>query len=178
MSQAGVLVPGGTPHIATQYVEDDGSIAIPAGNILNVLSNETSQNNDHGIQTRGSGNTVTIYLTNRITGTVTTANATPTTAVTLALGATPAVFVIEGNTTAFDATDVAGGSYTFAGAARTDGASATLFGSEFINQFEEAAMGPSNVVLTSSGNSILVQVVGIAATTIRWSTILTYRMVT
>lgn len=177
MSQAGILVPSGTPSVATSYVTDSGT-AIPVANILNVLANDTSSNNDNGIQTIGSGNTVTIQLTNRVTGTVTTTDATPTVCASLTLGAVAAVYLLEGDAVAFDVTDTAGGAYSFAGATRTDGATSTTFGSEFINQFEEAAMAASNVILADSGNTVQVQVVGIAGKTIHWSVQFTYRLVT
>lgn len=45
------------PTVATSYQTDSG-IAIPAGNILNVLGNSST------IQTTGSGNTITIQVIN------------------------------------------------------------------------------------------------------------------
>ena len=44
-----------TPSVPTEFVTDDGS-AIPAANILNVLGGQ-------GIETEGSGDTITINLT-------------------------------------------------------------------------------------------------------------------
>lgn len=44
------------PSVATSYVTDDG-IAIPSGNILNVLGGD-------GIETKGSGDTITVNVIN------------------------------------------------------------------------------------------------------------------
>jgi hypothetical protein len=118
-----------------------------------------------------------VLLTNRATGSVSTTDATPTTALTLALGATPGVYFVEGNIVAFDTTDVAGGSYNFVSGMRTTGAAATEIGTEFKDSFEEAAMAASDFNIVASGNNLIVQVVGIAAKTIDWNVSLTFRFV-
>ena len=84
MSQAGSFVQNGAgpipPQVPTTFVTDVNSPAIPVLNILNVFGGQSSDNTDSGIQTDGSsgGDVLTIQNTNRLTGTVTTANATPT----------------------------------------------------------------------------------------------------
>lgn len=164
------------PNIPTNFVENSGN-ATPSANILNILGGETNVNNDNGIRTVGSGNTVTIQLTNRITGTVTTTDATPTTLVSLSLGATPGVYLATGDVTAYDVTDAAGASYTFSGAAVTDGATATEIGSENKNIFEQAAMAAADFTFGVTGNTAYIQVIGIAGKTINWSCLFTYRFV-
>lgn len=56
MSQIYKSAVGSTPSIPTSFVTDSG-IAIPAANILNVVGGS-------GIQTSGSGNTITIEVIN------------------------------------------------------------------------------------------------------------------
>jgi hypothetical protein len=56
MSQAGIVdIESSNPQIPTQFDTNDGS-AIPIGNILEILGED-------GIETEGSGNTITIRLT-------------------------------------------------------------------------------------------------------------------
>ena len=176
MSQAGVLAITSSPSVPTTFVTNSGN-AVPAANILNVLATDATTNNDNGILTTGSGSTVTVVLSNRQTATVTTTDATLTTALTFALSATPGVYFIEGNITAFDVTDTAGGVYNFASGVRSDGASATEIGVEFKDSFEEAAMATSDVFVTTSGNNSIIQVQGIAGKTINWNVVLNYRFV-
>jgi hypothetical protein len=164
------------PSVATSYVEDTGA-AVPVGNVLNILSDTTDANVDDGIFTRGTGNTVFVLLTNRITSAVTTNDATPTPLITFALGATPGVLIFEGNIVAYDTTDVAGGAYTCISAFRTTGAAAVEISTEFQDQFEENAMAPADFAISANGNNFVLTVTGIAAKTINWNALLTYRFV-
>jgi hypothetical protein len=177
MSQAGIIsISGGTPAVPEQFTTDSG-IAVPVANNLNIFGIDSIANNDNGISTSGSGATVNIILTNRSTGTVTTANATPTTALTFALGATPGVYFFEGNVVAFDTTDTAGGAYSFVSGFRTTGAAATEISTEFKDVFEEAAMATADFSIAASANNFVLTVTGIAAKTIDWNVYLTYRFV-
>lgn len=180
MSQAGIINTSSgplPPSVATSYVTNSGT-AVPSANVLNVLSNQSNINNDNGTTTIGSGNTVTVLLTNRQTATVTTVDATPTTILTFTLGAVPGVYSIEGNLVAFDATDTAGASYSFTSGVRTTGAAAIEIGTEFKDLFEEVAMTNSDFHVLVSGNTLIIQVVGINSKNIDWNCYLTYRLVT
>jgi hypothetical protein len=183
MSQAGSLSTGGSgpipPTVATSYVTDVNSPAVPAANILNVPGGSTTTNNDHGIQTDGSSgsNTLTIQLSNRQTGTVTTADATLTTIISFPLGATPSTFYVYGNVQAFNSTNPAGGGYSYSGAYRTDGATATELGTEFHDEFEDPVLTGSDIFLNTSGNNVLLQVQGVAATSINWNALIEFRKV-
>lgn len=165
------------PSVATQYTADDSSTATPVANNLNVFSNDTNVNNDNGIQTRASGDTLTIQLTNRVTGTVTTTDATPTSLISLSLGATPGTYLVQGDLTAYNLTDTAGSSYTFVGSAITDGVTATEIGVENKNVFEQAAMITADFNIGVTGNTAFLEVIGIAGKTIHWDALFTYRFV-
>jgi len=168
-----------TPSVATSYVTDVGT-AIPAANVLNIVGGETNVNNDNGIRTIANPNgsdSLVVQLTNRITGTVTTTDATPTTLVSLSLGAVPGTYIASGDITAYDVTDAAGASYTYIGAASTDGTTGTEIGSEQRNVFESAPMATSDFIFGVTANTAFIQVTGIAGKTIHWSCLLNYRFV-
>ena len=164
------------PVIPTSFVTDSGT-AVPAANILNILTNDTSSQNDNGIQDTGAGNTVTIFLTNRSTGLVTTADATLTTIITLPLGAVAGTFYVYGNVQAFDAATPSSGAYSYSGGFRTDGVTATELGTEVHDEFEDPALVTSDIFISASGNNVILQVQGVAATSINWGALLEYRRV-
>jgi len=167
------------PNVPTTFVADNGTTAIPAANILNLLTNDTVVNNDNGISSTAAGNTFTVLLNNRQTQTttLTTTDATLTTSQTLALGATPGTFYIYGNIQAFNSTTPASGTYSFTGGYRTDGATATEIGTEFRDQFEDLALAASDVFVSVSGNNVLIQVQGVVGLNINWNSLIEYRRV-
>lgn len=167
------------PVVPTSFVTDINSPAIPDANILDVFGGSVTTNNVNGIQTDGSsgGHVLTIELTNRITGSVTTTNATPTTIASFALGATPAVFVFDIQISSFNVTDVNGDGYFISGSARTDGTTAVLCGTpdKIIN---EEVSDTADADMVVSGNNVIIQATGIAGKTHRWKTVATYVEVT
>ncbi len=183
MSQAGIIststgpVP---PIVATSYVTDVNSPAIPIANVLNVLGADTTSNNDNGIRTDGSSgsNTLTVQLTNRTTGTVNTSDATLTTIITFPLGATPGVYYFWGSIESFDSLTPAAGTYSFSAGIRTDGVSGTELGTEYHDTFEDPSFATTDIFISASGNNAVVQVQGLAATTIHWNSLLEFRVVT
>jgi len=174
------------PTVPTQFNEQTGS-AVPSANILIIDAFDSFENNDNGVTTKGgvaagdppgtgATNEVSIYLTNRQTATATTIDATLTTILTLAAGTTGAIYVY-GNVQAFNSTNPAAGTYSFSGGFRTDGVTATELGTEVHDEFEDPVLVASDIFVTSSGNNILVQVQGIAATSINWNCLLEFRRV-
>ncbi len=168
------------PAVPTQFTTDDGTIAIPVLNNLNLLSRDTNENNDNGIRTKADPNNsdnLFIELTNRVTGLITTLNANPVTIISLNLGSTPGVYVIEGDLTAFNLTDIAGASYTFVGAAITDGVIATEIAVENKNVFEQVTMTAADFNYGVTGNTAFLQVIGIVGKVINWNALFTYRFI-
>lgn len=182
MSQAGIIntttgpVP---PVVATSYVTDVNSPAIPVANILNVLGNDTTVNNNNGIRTDGSSgsNTLTVQLTNRLQGTGTTVGASTTTLVTFPLGATPASYNVEAKFVGFESTTPASTGYTVIGTVRTTGAAGALDGVPDETPIEHVALITSDVNFVISGNDLLLQVVGVAGLTISWNVVATYTFI-
>lgn len=179
MSQAGVLVPGGTPSIASNYVTDDGT-AIPVANTLNIIGGETSIDNDNGIQTAATphgGDTVTIELTNRITAAVTTTDASDVDALIFDCGTTKATYAFSGTVVGYNTT-VPGSFVTdFNFAARTDGTIVNEYAGNFSNTFIEASMSSAAVFIAQGGTDVVIQVRGIVAQDIDWSILMEYRRV-
>lgn len=168
------------PTVAEQYTTDDGTIAIPAANNLNVFSRETTDDNLQGIQTTADPNlsdNLYIELTNRISGFISTMDATPTNIVSFPLGATAGVYSFQGSLEAFNTTDVAGAAYTWSAGVRTTGAAGVLIGTEFKDEFEEAAMSTADFDVQIVGNNLIVQVTGIALKAIDWRALIIYRFV-
>lgn len=176
------------PTVATQYNTQSGN-AVPSANILIVNAYDTTENNDNGIETKGgvaagdppgsgAANEVDVYLTNRMTATVTTDDATLTTLITFALGGTAGCFYVYGNVQAFNASNPAAGAYSFSGGFRTNGTIATELGIELHDEFEDLVLVSSDIFISSDGaNNVLLQVQGIAATSINWSGLMEYRRV-
>ena len=175
------------PSVATSYTTDvrdntttSPGTAVPSGNVIQLLGRDTVQNNDNGIRTDAdpnNGNVIYVELTNQLTGSGTTTDNTLTTIATFNLGAVPGVYYIDGNIVGFDTTNTQGGAFPFEFAARTNGAAAFEIGSEFLNLFQEENFEFILVQVEISGNSVVVQVQGEAATTINWNCVLNYRFV-
>lgn len=163
------------PDIPTEFDTDINSPAIPALNILNVIGGDVTTNTDAGIQTDGSSgsNILTVELTNRVRGTVTTTDATPTTLAIFSLGGTPAVYTFDIQIACFNLTDVNGDGYAIFATARTDGVTATRCDNpdKVVNE-EVSDAADANFVV--SGNNIIIQVTGILGKTHHWKTVATY----
>lgn len=181
MSQAGKLntSSGPPPIVATTYVTDVNSPAIPALNVLNVLGNDTTVNDANGIRTDGSSgsNTLTVQLTNRLQGTTSTVGAVTADIITFSLGATPGTYAFEVRISGFEATTPAGVGYSLFASVRTTGAAATLCGTPDLIENEEAALIAADVTMVVSGNNAIVRVTGVAALTINWSAVGLYTVV-
>lgn len=166
------------PTVATVYHTDNGN-AIPAANILNVYGDYTETNNDNGVRTTGSGDTVTVELTNRIVGTTITDDNAPKVCLTVPLGADPGTYYISGTIVAYDVTDALSIAFPLEGVVRTDGAAGyVVAGSGIINQFQEIdglqSTVDTNALVGVVDNNGVVIVIGLPGKTINWKTIVTY----
>lgn len=177
MSQAGIIsttsgpVP---PTVATTYVTDVNSPAIPAANILNVLGNDTTTNNANGIFTDGSSgsNTLTVFISNRYRQTTTTAGGATST-VTILSAIAAGTYVFDMLIAAFATSGgPAGNGYTIVGAVLSDGITATLLPNQQVDSFEDDV--PADVQLSVSGNNVTVILTGAAGVNFDWNVTGTY----
>lgn len=169
MSQAGIISITTIPTVATNYVTDINSPAIPVANTLNVIGGDVTTNTVHGIQTDGSsgGNTLTVELTNRYRQTTTTVGAVNST-VTILSALAAGTYVLDMSVGAFaTAGGPAGNGYTIVGAVRSDGVTATLLPNQQKDSFEETV--GANAVMGVSGNTITVTVTGAAGISFDWN---------
>jgi hypothetical protein len=177
MSQFYVGVTAGAlpPAVPLQFTTDSG-VAVPVANNLNILANDTTANDTDGITTSGAGDTVTVLLTNRLQGTVTTANSTSTPIITF----TPTVvgtYAIECRIAAYNTTSSLGAGFSLFGSARFDGVNSNLCGTADEISNKEGAMSSSNISFSVSGANILINGAGYATENINWSAVGMYTFV-
>jgi len=172
------------PTVATSYVTDINSPAIPAANVLDVFGGSSTANTTSGVQTDGSSgsNVLTVQLTNRAVGAATTTNATPNNIITLALGAVAGVYTFDVSVAGFAKVGTgtpAGCGYTIVGSVRTTGAAAVLVPFQAVDHFEEAALQSPQptAVIGVSGNNAVITVTGLVGFTIDWNATLNYTFV-
>lgn len=167
------------PNVATSYVTDVNSPAIPALNVLNELGNYTSVDNVNGIQTDGSSgsNTLTIQLTNRLTGSGTAVGAVTVDLTTFALSGSASVyrfsFLIAGKDTILGT----GVGYTVEGTVFTDGVTAVIIQTPDIDADEGAGVTGALSAIVVSGNNVILRVTGVAGQTIVYKSVGTYVVV-
>lgn len=167
MSQAGANTSEIHPTIATTYHTDSGD-ATPAANILNVYGDSNSDNLQEGIMTTGSGNTVTVMLTNRVEGMNTTVGAVTVSVNSLPLPATPGGYQVFARIAGYESTGPAYASITIEGCVGTDGAAASVVGVPTINYAASASLGAIVGAISVTGNSFNIDVTGVAGLTIVW----------
>lgn len=166
------------PTVPTSFVTDVNSPAIPVANVLNVLGNDTTANDNDGIRTDGSSgsNTLTVQLTNRLQGSGSTVGATSADIVTF----TPTVvgtYTFEFRTAAFNTTSTLGAGYSVFGTIRFNGAASTVCGSADTIDNEEGTMTGCDIDLVVSGANAILRVTGYAAQTINWNAVGLYTFV-
>jgi hypothetical protein len=164
------------PSVPTSFVTDNGT-SVPVSNIENIIGGTSTANNSNGIATKANpngSNTLEIDLTNRAVGSITTTNATPVNIISLPLGSTPGVYAISGSVAGYIHGANQGAGYFFEGVTRTNGSVATEFTGQFTNFDEDPAIQPAFVLATTSGNSFIIEIEGVAATTIDWVAVINF----
>ena len=174
MSHINFIVSGGAPAIPTNFTTDDGS-AVPVANNINILGGETSENNDNGIETTGSGDTVTILLTNRVTISATTSDgAGQNQTVTLFTPINNKAITFKALVAGYDLADDAAIGGEQIGLARKSAGVAVVVGTNDTFDESDAALNGADWNVVSSGGDLAFQFIGIAGLTINWKVVLDY----
>jgi hypothetical protein len=175
------------PNIPTQFDTQDGN-AVPSANILIVNAYDTTQNNNNGIETKGgisagdppgtgTSNELDIYLTNRLQASGSTVGSVTTPIATMNLGAVAGNYAWEFYVSGYEPTAPSGTAYNILSCIRTTGAAATLVSTSDESFVEDPALATSDVQVTVSGNSVVVNAIGIAGLTINWNVIGIYTFI-
>jgi hypothetical protein len=165
MSQIQFLAGSGTIKDVNKITGDTGgAIATDANNNLNLFTGD-------GLTTTGTplNNTITITLDGYNTGTGQTIGAVTANLITIPLGAVATTYTIEAHIAGFNAATPASVGYVLTGVYRTTGAAASLVGVTDKYTAEEAAVVGADAAFVISGNSVIVQVTGVAGLTINWT---------
>ena len=169
------------PDVPTEFTPDSGDPAVPSGNNINLLAQDNIDNDDNGIRTAvyppDPSDTIYVELTNRTTRTVTTTDATPTVIFQESVGGDRAVINVWGSVQAYNVTlDLASG-FEYAGAYRiVDGSTIVELSIEYSNEFYDAGMEDTDILLSVSGNDIIITVIGLNGSTIKWNCLFQYRI--
>lgn len=179
MSQAGIINTAGgpvPPAVPTSFVTDLNSPAIPIANVLNVLGNDTTANNNNGIQTDGSSgsNTLTVQLTNRLQGSGTTVGAVTADLITFNLGAVPGAYNIEAKVIGFNSTGPSSTGFTVIGTVTTTGAAATIVPIPDETFVDDVALITADIDFIASGNNFIVRATGVVGLSINWLVVANY----
>lgn len=178
MSQYARPADGGDPAVPTSFVTNDGT-AVPVANTLNVLARDTQADNDNGIQTSASGNTVYVELTNRVQTGASTVGAGNTDITLVDFSIAPfsggaGTYTFEFRVAAYESSNPAGAVYKIYGGVLSDGTTPTLIGTPDKILMEDAALVGSDANLVVSGNELVLRVTGLAGLTIQWDTVGNY----
>ncbi len=109
-----------------------------------------------------------------------TTDETPANIITIPLGATAGVYIVDVNIVAFNSSDSKGAGYHIYGAVRTDTTDSILCGTpdKWVNEESATVTGGADVVAGGVGdNNLYVQITGVALKTIEWKSVATYVLV-
>jgi len=188
MSQIWVPISSSTPlppEIPTEFTPDEGDPAVPTSNNLNLLAQDTIENDDNGIRTAvyapTPSDTIYVELTNRTTRTVTTTDNSPTVIFQETVGADQAVINVWGSVQAYNVTLDLASTFEFAGAYRViNGTNIVELAVEYSNEFYDSGMEDTDIILSCSalttGTDIIITVYGLNGSSIKWNCLFQYRI--
>lgn len=175
MSQFFIETANGQPTVPTSFTTDSGT-AVPVANNLNVFGGSTFSNDIDGLNTVGSGDTVTVQLTNRATATITTSDGLgqTRTLLTFAFSAPENVYNFDINIVGYRSSDSTGAGFKLFGTILSDGTTATIQAVPDKIANVPAALSGVDANFSASGANGILEVTGINATSIQWRAVATY----
>lgn len=175
MSQIYVPSTSSMPSIPTQFTTDNGQ-ATPSNNNINIVGACVEDDNIAGIQTEGSGSTVTIELTNRFCGQ--TLGATGGTTVDLIdfdLGASISAYRFSFDVIAIDTGNGNTCGYTLFATFKTDGITSVRVKSPWIDSDEDTSKKLAKLdMVVDGGSGVILQFTVPVGNTMDIATIGTY----
>ncbi len=171
-----------SPTIPTQFNTQNGN-ATTINNVITINGFDSTEDNSNGIITKGGVagtgtiNEIDVVITNRLQASGSTVGAVTTPIATMALSATPGNYAFEFYASGFEATGPSGTAYNILACIRTTGVVATLVGTSDETFVEDAALGASDLQVTVSANSVIVNAIGIAGLTIDWNVVGIYTFI-
>ena len=170
MSQIFKSAVGSTPTIPTSFVTDSGT-AVPAANVLNVV---TPGGGTEGIKTTGSGNTITITLTDTTyEGTVTTVGTTPGVLNVNIPIPTNSASSMRVNLAGYDSTNMLGIAAEVLGGVKNVAGTVTVVAAHVDSTVNgDSTLNSCSFTFVASGTNAQVQITGVSAHTIDWKGII------
>jgi hypothetical protein len=162
------------PDVPTTFQTEDGD-AVPALNILNLLTDSTIDNFDDGITNDGSGNTVTHYLTNRTVQTATTSDGGgQSQSVTLFTPVDDKGFTYRVLVNGYDATnnETAGGELI--GMGRKEAGAVTVISDNDVFSDSDAGLASADWNIVANGADVDMDFTGVAGRSIVWKVLFEY----
>jgi hypothetical protein len=186
---SGPVPPAVPTSFTTDYKSDftANGISIPVANILNVVGgndNADPISNDNGIATQSDpngGENLLVLLTNRLFGGTTNIGVGPNDIITFALANVPTAYQIQFQIVGRNIVSGDSLGYTMFAACKTDGITATVIETHYLDTDQDASFidlalpsASATASLITSGNSVILQVSGLAGQTITYKAVGTY----
>lgn len=186
MSQAGIIsrttgpVP---PAVPTSFTTDYNAaltstgVSIPQANVENVVGGFNVIDNANGIATQANPDNdknLIVLLTNRVRGAQTSVNGATISLITVPLGITPATYRFHFEIAGRDLANGDGAGYTVFATVKTDGITATRVKTAFVDEDEDDLLIPTDIALITSGNNIILSIIGIVGKNISYVGVATY----
>ncbi len=181
LASGGPLPPQIPTSFTTDYNATFGSPgnSIPLANVEIIVGGTNEINNDNGIATQADpndGNNLIVLLTNRLFGGVSTVGALTSDLITFTLS--PVItntayrfeFQVVGKSV--PSGDALG--YTMFASAKTNGTTASIIETPYLDVDQDASMVDASIAFVPSGNSVILQVTGVAGQTITYKAVGTY----